>query len=35
MTDKPRHVYTMEIQGSANQIWDAITKGEMTVQYFY
>ncbi|MEE9276984.1 MAG: SRPBCC family protein [Dehalococcoidia bacterium] len=35
MTDKPRHVYTMEIHGSANQIWDAITKGEMTVQYFH
>lgn len=33
--DKPVHVYKSFIRGSAEDVWDAITNPEKTVQYFY
>lgn len=32
---KPAHIYTSYIRGSADDVWDAITNPERTVQYFY
>lgn len=32
---KPIHVYKSYIRGSAEEVWDAITNPEKTVQYFY
>ncbi len=33
--DQPIHVYKSFIRGSAEDVWDAITNPEKTVQYFY
>jgi DNA-binding transcriptional ArsR family regulator/uncharacterized protein YndB with AHSA1/START domain len=33
--DKPVHIYKSFIRGSAEDVWDAITNPEKTVQYFY
>lgn len=32
---KPAHVYTVHIAGTAAAIWEAITDGDKTVQYYY
>jgi DNA-binding transcriptional ArsR family regulator/uncharacterized protein YndB with AHSA1/START domain len=33
--DRPVHVYKSYIRGSSEEVWDAITNPEKTVQYFY
>lgn len=33
--DQPVHIYKSYIRGSAEEVWDAITNPEKTVQYFY
>ena len=33
--EKPAHVYTVHIAGSADQVWKAITDGDATVHYYY
>lgn len=33
--DKPVHIYKSYIRGSIEEVWDAMTNPEKTVQYFY
>jgi len=33
--DKPSHVYTAHIAAPADRVWNALTDGDMTVQYYY
>ncbi|CAM2069033.1 SRPBCC family protein [Sulfidibacter corallicola] len=35
MTQKPEHVYSIFIQADPERIWDALTMGEFTRQYFH